>query len=57
MPGGGTEYRLVAVVSAPVFGHVKCIGTPMGGRFQWALPLEEIVGLESDSYAVLKKGE
>ncbi len=49
----GVEYRLVTVIGPPVFGHVKCIGTPMSRVTPWALPVDEIVGLEDDGYAVV----
>lgn len=45
VPGHGVEYRTVIVVSAPMFGHVKCEG--------WiALPVKELVGLDADGYGV-----
>lgn len=45
LPGYGVEYRAVTVISAPVFGHVKC-------EDRMALPVSELVGLDWDGYAV-----
>ena len=49
IPGRGVEYRAVAVVSAPIYGHVKCVG--LCASLDWAVPLAELVGAEGDGYA------
>jgi len=49
IPGHGTQYHPVTVVSEPVFGHVKCEGRK-------AIPVAELVGLDSNGYAVITPG-
>lgn len=53
IPGCGIEYRAVTVVSAPLWGHVKC-NSALGNN--WALPVDEIVGIDADGYAVITPG-
>ncbi len=49
IPGRGTEYREVTVVTAPVYGHVKCADRK-------AVPVVELVGVDGDGYAVITQG-
>ncbi len=50
--GHGVEYNPVTVISAPLWGHVKCL-SERGNN--WALPVAELVGVEGDSYAVVTR--
>ncbi len=49
LPGGPVAYREVTVIAEPIFGHVKCAG-------KLAVPVSELVGVESDGYAVITPG-
>lgn len=46
VPSHGIEYRTVTVISAPMFGHVKC-------EARIAIPVGELVGLNADGYGVM----